>query len=187
MGNCHRHHERDQAGLRCPTQSASRPNTVEGIMIAKQNTQPAIDVADLAPCADTLHALLVARSDALIGCTEGSRNLPRVRTRSRHRRPSGGHRVRSRVGRGRAFAQASLEDAALRVETYSGVLPLPILLSALEEGERLNSAAFTCELVRPDYHIVSRQGAGGHAQCRPLNTAAMPARQPPKTGSLPRP
>jgi len=41
-------------------------------MIAKQKMQPAIDVADLAPCADTLHALLVARADALMGCTEGS-------------------------------------------------------------------------------------------------------------------
>ena len=41
-------------------------------MIAKQKMQPAIDVADLAPCADTLHALLVGRADALIGCTEGS-------------------------------------------------------------------------------------------------------------------
>jgi hypothetical protein len=28
-------------------------------MIAKQNMQPAIDVADLAPCADALLALLI--------------------------------------------------------------------------------------------------------------------------------
>ena len=70
MGNCHRHHDRDQAGLRCPTQRASRPNTVQVIMIAKQSMQPAIDVAGLAPCADTLHALLVARADALMGRTE---------------------------------------------------------------------------------------------------------------------
>jgi hypothetical protein len=41
-------------------------------MIAKANIQPAIDVADLAPCADTLLALLVDRADALMGCTEGS-------------------------------------------------------------------------------------------------------------------
>jgi hypothetical protein len=41
-------------------------------MINKQKMQPAIDVADLAHCADTLHALLVARADALMGCTEGS-------------------------------------------------------------------------------------------------------------------
>ena len=41
-------------------------------MTVKHNMQPAIDVADLAPCADTLHALLVARADALMGCTQGS-------------------------------------------------------------------------------------------------------------------
>jgi hypothetical protein len=41
-------------------------------MIAKYNMQPAIDVADLAPCADALLALLVDRADALMGCTEGS-------------------------------------------------------------------------------------------------------------------
>jgi hypothetical protein len=41
-------------------------------MIAKPTRQPAIDVADLAPCADTLHALLVTRADALTGGTEGS-------------------------------------------------------------------------------------------------------------------
>jgi hypothetical protein len=41
-------------------------------MSAKHNTQPVIDVADLAPCADTLLALLVDRADALMGCTEGS-------------------------------------------------------------------------------------------------------------------
>ena len=41
-------------------------------MIAKPTRQPAIDVADLAPCADTLHALLVTRADALMGGTEGS-------------------------------------------------------------------------------------------------------------------
>ena len=41
-------------------------------MTAKPKMQPAISIEDLAPCADKLLALLVARADVLVGCPEGS-------------------------------------------------------------------------------------------------------------------